>query len=379
MGSLCVATAALIIVMSGFNGMEDFLRSLFQSFDPELRIQPVKGKMVYFDPELSSKIKSVEGVQCITPVLEDKVLIKYKDKRTIATLKGVGDYFFEQNKLDSSIVSGRALLQLDSLPYAVLGLGIQHKLGVSIADAFYPLQIIYPKKTKSVQTVIENSFNQQLIKASGVFALEKSYDEKYVFVPLDFAQQVFSAKNKISSLELKLKTNSDEDEIKEKISQIVGENFEVLNRDEQNKMHLKVVKSEKLFVFFVLSVIILISSLNIFLCLTMLVIEKKHDLSIMKSFGMSNATLFKIFTFEGYILSFIGGIGGIVLGVLICMVQIKYQLLTLGTETAILDAYPVKIVWTDVFWAAFTVFFITFLASIVPSYKASKIEIKDNL
>lgn len=379
MGSLSVAAAAMIIVLSGFNGMEDFLKSLFVSFDPDLRLMPTSGKTLLYDRLPIEKIKQIEGVHYLTPVIEDKVLIRYKEKKTIAKIKGVGADFFKQNELDRKIVRGHSVLQRDSTNYAIVGVGIQYRLGVVVDDAFFPLQVIFPKRTKGISAVPETSFNQMLIMPVGVFALEKQYDEQYVFVPLAFAQELLSARGKVSSLEIKLKTGADTDEVKERIAAIVGEDCKILNRDQQNQVQLKVLKTEKLIAYFILTVIILIASLNIFLCLTMLVIEKKYDIAIIKSYGGDAKFIFRIFMYEGLIMSFLGGFLGVLLGLAVCFVQIKYQLARLGAETAILDAYPIKIEVLDVVIAFFTILVITLLSSIIPAVKASRVHIKDYL
>lgn len=379
MGSLCVAAAAMIIVLSGFNGMEDFLRSLFVSFDPDLRLSPLKGKTMFFDQLPIEKIKKIDGVLYLTPVLEEKVLLRYKEKKTIARLKGVGDDFFKLNDIENKIVSGEPLLAKNDKNYAIIGVGLQYKLGVSVHDAFFPLQMIFPKRTKSISALPENSFNQMLIMPSGVFALEKQYDEQFVFVPLKFAQDLLSNQGKVSSLEIGLKPGIDPEGIKNQIKELAGADFKVLDRDEQNSVQLKVLKTEKLIAYFILTVIILVASLNIFLCLTMLVIEKKHDLSVMKSLGVDRKLIFKIYVYEGLIMSLVGGVLGTALGLFICWVQIKFQLARLGAETAILDAYPMKVELFDLVVSFFTIIGITFLSSLLPAYKASKVQIKDYL
>ena len=379
MGSLAVAAAAMIIVLSGFNGMEEFLKSLFVSFDPDLRLIPTSGKSLVYEQLPLDRIKKVDGVLHLTPVLEEKVLLRYKEKKTIAKIKGVGPNFFEQNELQHKIVRGVGVLERDSINYAIVGIGIQYRLGVVVDDAFFPLQVIFPKRTKSINVVPETAFNQMVIMPSGVFALEKQYDEQYVFVPLSFAQEILSAKGRVSSVELKLKPGTDVDAAKTAIAALVGDSFKILDRDEQNHVQLKVLKTEKLIAYFILTVIILISSLNIFLCLTMLVIEKKHDLAVLKSLGADAKLVFRIFIYEGFIMSILGGVLGVLLGLLFCYLQMKFQLARLGTETAILDAYPIKIELFDVMLAFATILIITLLASIVPSAKASKVHIKDYL
>lgn len=379
MGSLCVAAAAMVIVLSGFNGMEEFLKTLFVSFDPDLRLSSKQGKSLVYEQLPLDKIKKIDGVLYLTPVLEEKVLLRYKEKKTIAKIKGVGDDFFKQNELDKKIVRGLPILQKDSLNYAIVGVGLQYRLGVVVDDAFFPLQVIFPKRGKGFNIVPENAFNQKMIMPSGVFALEKQYDEQYVFVPLSFAQDILSAKGRVSSVEIKLKSGYDADRVKEAIAQIVGDQFKILNREEQNQVQLKVLKTEKLIAYFILTVIILIASLNIFLCLTMLVIEKKYDLAVLKSLGAESKFIFKIFIYEGLIMSLLGGFLGVLLGLLFCYLQMKFQLARLGAETAILDAYPIKIEAWDVTLAFLTILVITVLASVVPAIKASKVHIKDYL
>lgn len=372
-----VATAALIIVLSALNGMEGLLRSLYGTFDPDLKICAAKGKSFIIEDDIFKKLQKIEGVAYVAEVIEDNALLKYKDRQLIARVKGVSDNFLYINDLDSMIVQGSYALHEDSVDYAIVGRGIQYRMQISIEDRIFPLQFIYPKNKKNLSIDPANSFNTQLIMPGAIFAIEKQYDDTYIFVPLSFAKSLLNYGNKRSALELKLKNAVNADQVKEKIKQLLGNKYLVQNSDEQHSSLLKAVKIEKLFVYLTFSIIIGIASFNLFLSLTMLVIEKRKDIAVLKSIGANKREIKKIFVLNGCIIAFTGAFIGLIFGLAICWIQIKYGLVSMGMKTSVVDAYPIVIQWSDIVLTIFTIVIITLLISLSPADKASKVEIKD--
>ncbi len=374
-----VATASLIVVLSALNGMEGLLRSLYGTFDPDLKISATVGKSFVLDSLTLADIRKTEGVAYVSEIIEDNALLKYKDRQMIVRVKGVSDNFTYQTELDSMIVQGKFILNADSIDYAVVGRGIQFRMQIVIADQLFPLQFIYPKNKKNISIDPSNSFNQQLIMPSAVFAIEKQYDDNYVFVPLSFAQTLLNYQNKRTSLEIKTKTKLDKPMVKQRLKALLGKDFLVHDSDEQHESLLKAVKIEKLFVYLTFSIIVGIASFNIFLCLTMLAIEKRKDVAILKSLGANSETIMAIFVSNGAIIGVTGAISGLFLGLGLCWLQTKYGFVSMGMQTSVVDAYPILVKATDVLLTCVTIIVITLLSCIGPSAKASKILIRENL
>lgn len=374
-----VATAALIVVLSALNGMEGLLRSLYGTFDPDLKISAKLGKSFETDSLLIKKIEKIGGVAYVSEIIEDNALLKYKDRQMIVRVKGVSSNFTHQTDLDSLIVQGRFVLQADSIDYAIVGRGIQYRMQIVLADQLFPLQFIYPKNKKNISIDPSTSFNQQMIMPSAIFAIEKQYDDNYVFVPLSFAQTLLNYKNKRTSLEIKTKDQKSKQEVKNKLKILLGKEYLVQDSDEQHESLLKAVKIEKLFVYLTFSIIVGIASFNIFLCLTMLAIEKRKDIAILKALGASTDTIRSIFTANGAIIGISGAISGLFLGLGLCWLQTKFGFVSMGMQTSVVDAYPILVKPTDVLLTCVTIIAITVIASWGPATKAGRILLRENL
>jgi len=273
--AVCFGSMALVIALSVFNGLEDLLLSIHGSFDPELKISLVKGKSFEVNQDLLDKINNTNGIEEITQVIEDNVYVKYKDSEMVVTLKGVSSNFLKQNQLNESVVYGDPDLVKNNINYALVGRGIQYALSISPSNDFYQLQIHYPRKTKSINPDPSRLTKRKSILPGGIFALEKQYDDNYIFVPLEFAEDLVDYNSRRTSLEIKTNDQFSVGQVQQALQTTLGQDYQVLNREEQHSDVLKVIKIEKLFVFFIFSFILIIASFNIFFSLTMLVIEKK--------------------------------------------------------------------------------------------------------
>ncbi len=372
MVGVAFSTAALIIVLSVFNGLEGLLRSLYTSFDPELKIEAVQGKSFEISDQLLSTVSSVPGVAVVTEVIEDYAYIRYRDADVVATIKGVGDNFIDQHRLDERIVQGELKLKKDGISYAILGRGIQYALSVAVEDEMHAVQIFYIKDLRRSSLDVSQMYSRKTIRPGGVFSIEKNYDENYIFLPLDFVQELLDYGNKRTALEIKTSEGSGIAQIQKNLKSTLGSDFTVLTNEEQQKDLYRLLKIEKLFTFLALSLLIIVASINIFFSLMMLVIDKKKDISVLSAVGASQNLIRKIFFSEGAIISFIGAGSGLLLGGIICWLQDQFGLVGMGMENAVIPNYPVVMVWSDFVLTSMLIIGITFLVSFYPASLATK-------
>lgn len=368
-----VGTAALIIVLSVFNGFEMLFTSMYSNFDSDLRITSAKGKTINETTFKWIELKNAEGIFAFSKVVEENVLLRYNNQQTIATLKGVDANYMDVTGFDSTIVAGYADVRHDS-NFAIVGQGIAYRLSVNPDDLFKALSIYVPKR--SVQSFMrpDEAFNKVLIVPGGVFSVQEEVDDKYVICPLHFATELLERNNEISAIEIKLKPGYRMDEVKDQLQQALGEQYSVKNRFEQHESFFKVMRSEKMISYIILLFILLIAASNTISSLYILVIEKKRDLNILKSMGITERQASSIFVWQGLIIAFTGGMLGIGFGLLLCWLQQQYGFVSLQSAANVLfSAYPVKVIWSDVALVFFTVMILGLLTTIYPARKAKSI------
>lgn len=361
-----VGTMALIIILSVFNGLEEMVSKIFNTFDPDLKITAVAGKV--FSPDSASLVhlSEINGIDSYSLSLEENALLKYGEREYIATIKGVDNYYSEVSGIDSAISDGVFELYSPGMrPEAVIGAGVARYLGVGVYF-ITPLQIWVPKRTGSVNLDPENAFIKRYISPSGIYEIEQEFDSKYVFIPLDFARELFEYDKEISSIEIRTTLPEDADRVRTSVRQIFGDEFVVKNRLEQQEIFYKVMRSERLAIFIILTLILLIASFNIIGSLTMLIIEKERDIEILKSLGADNSLIKKIFIFEGWMISIIGAASGLILGFIICLAQQRYGLIKLNAESLIMESYPVVMKLKDFLIVPATVLLIGYWAAWYP-------------
>ncbi len=369
---IAFSTAALIIVLSVFNGLEGLLRSLYSSFDPEIKVELKKGKSFEVTPEFISKIQAIEGVGIVTEVIEDYAYVRYRDADMVVTMKGVSDNFIDQHRLDDHLADGQLVLKENNIDYAIIGRGVQYALSVGVSENLFPLQIFYIKNMKSSSLDPSQLYARKSIEPGGVFSIEKNYDENYIFVPLQFAQDLLNYGNKRTSLEIQTDKESDVKRVQQKIINALGENFNVLTNEEQHKDLYRLLKIEKLFTFVALTLLVLVASINIFFSLMMLALDKKKDISILFALGSHDHLIRKIFLSEGALIAFIGAIAGLMLGGIICWLQDTFGLVGMGMENAIVSNYPVKMRVADFVLTSGVIICITILVSFYPARLAAR-------
>ncbi len=374
MTGVAFITAALVIVLSVFNGLEDLLHSLNNSFDPEIKIEATKGKSFEVSPELIKKIEETKGVSYVTEVIEDYAYLRYRTESNnqVVTLKGVSENFIEQNRIpDVNIVEGELALQKNGINYAIIGNGVKYSLSIAVGDNMFPLQVFYIKNTRPGADPSQ-LYSKMNILAGGVFSIVQQFDENYVIVPLEFARDLLNYGDRRTAIEVKTEAKANIFDVEHRLQTILGDEFNVLNHEEQHKDIYRLLKIEKLFTFLSFSVLLGIGSINIFFSLMMLALDKKRDISILAAMGAAGGTIRNIFLFEGALIAAIGACSGLILGAAFCFLQARYGFISMGMENAVMDGYPIKMRAEDFLWTLTVVSVITFLISIRPAVLASK-------
>jgi lipoprotein-releasing system permease protein len=358
-----VGSAALIIILSVFNGLEKVILSLYSNFTPELKIEPARGKTFNPDTPYFNALKKDKSIVSYTQVLEEKALIQYGNRTYIGTVKGVSDDFLKGKQLDSTIQTGSFTLKDNNNNfYGVIGYTIQGSLGVSLKNQFTSLQIFSPKRTAGNSTNPMNDFVFRSIMPSGVFAIQQDFDD-IIITPIEFTRDLLEEPNKVSSLEINFKPGTDLNDMQDEITEKVGGNFVVKNRKEQNTELYKTINYERWSIFMILVFVMIIAIFNIIGSLTMLVMDKRQDIAILTSLGANKQLIQGIFFFEGMMISLVGCITGIVLGFIICLIQQQFNLIKMGSKTSVLDAYPVAFNISDFGLVFLTVIAIAVIAS----------------
>lgn len=362
-----VGTIALVFVLSIFNGFESLFSNLFSAFDPDLKITLNVGKMFAIDTPDFEQLRKHPSVAVFTEVIEENALLKFKEKQMPALIKGVSEDFKQMTRIDSIMFDGEFVLFDGAFERAVPGTGVAAVLGLG-AHFIDPLYIYAPKRTSKINLLRpESSFNQSATFISGIFSVQQNeYDNQYVLVSLNLARDLFEYdEESVSSVEIKLKAGVDENQAQKEIKQLLGTDFLVKNRYEQQESYYKIMKVEKWITFLILSFILLIASFNIIGSLSMLIIDKKADIITLRSLGADSRLIKQIFLLEGWMISFVGAGIGVVIGAIISLLQEKVGFLKLGTGF-IVDNYPAVTQFSDIMLVFITVVAIGFLAAWYP-------------
>ena len=357
-----VGSAALIIILSVFNGFEKVILSLYSDFTPELKIEPAEGKT--FDPETPYlKALSKDGrIFSYTLVLQEKALLKYGEKPFIGTVKGVSDDFLKKTELDSTLLSGSFTLKSDGIYFAVIGNTIQGSLGVSLKNQFVPLQVYSPRRNGGSAANPMNDFVFRSILPSGVFGIQQEFDNM-IITPIEFTRELLDVPKNVSAVEINFKRGTNLTDVQEEIQEKIGDKFVVKNRKEQNSALYKTINYERWSIFMILVFVLIIAIFNIIGSLTMLVMDKRKDIAILTSLGADKGMIQGIFFFEGMMISVIGCVVGIIIGSIVCVVQQQFNLVKMGAKMSVLDAYPVAFKASDFGLVFLTVIVIAVIAS----------------
>lgn len=357
-----IGSAALIIILSVFNGFEKVILSLYSNFTPEIKIETRLGKT--FDPNTPyfNALHKDARIFSYTEVLEEKVLVRYGDKPFLGTIKGVSDDFLKNKRLDSTVQIGSFTLKSGGRDFAVIGTTIQANLGINVHDNLSPMEIFSPRRGVVNSANPLNEFVVRSINASGVFAIQQEFDD-FLVTPIEFARDLLDQPKEISSIELTYKSGTNLTSVQNKIKDEIGDKFTVKNRKEQNTELYKTLNYERWSIFMILTFVLIIAIFNIIGSLTMLVIDKRQDIAILSSLGANKQTIQGIFFFEGMMISLIGCVAGIVLGLAFCLVQQHFGLIKMGAQMSVIDAYPVDLDIADFGLVFLTVGAISVIAS----------------
>ena len=370
-----VATIAVVCALSVYNGFNDLVAGMFSNFDPELKISPRTGKV--FDPTTAEfqKVKQLPDIAWFGEVLQDNALVRYHDRQDIAVIKGVDENFSHLTLIDSILIDGSFILKDEVADYATLGVGLSAKLGAKPGFAS-PLEIYVPKRDEKVNlSNPASSFNQEYAYIGGVFLINQQvYDEGYMILPISLVRQLLKYDKEVSSIELKLADGVDISSAKKQIKVLLGDRFIVQDRYEQQEASFKMMQVEKWMTFLILSFILAIALFNVVGSLSMLMIEKKDDVRTLQNMGADDKLVRRIFLFEGWMISGFGAVIGIVIGLVLCLLQQHFGFIKLGQTAGafVIDAYPVRVVFTDLLVAFITVAAIGLMAAWYPVHYLGK-------
>lgn len=375
MVGVAVGTIALVVVMSVFNGLEDLIRTLFASFDAELKVEPVQGKSFLAPREWLTEIEKIEGIEIVTEVIEDNVLYEHDGNQIVAKIKGVSDNFLDQGRFSSGYFWGDTTLGTDIRPGAILGRGVGFFLSINLNQTNSTIKVFYPKAPRTAASIDPSQmYASAQLEPRAFFSIDQQFDDEYVIAPLNFTRDLLNYGERRTALEIKVKEGHSIGTVQKLLKSHLGSDFLVKNADEQHAGLIRTVKLEKLFVFLTLTFILAIASFNIFFSLSMLAIEKKKDIAVLKAMGARDRLIRMIFLKQGALIALSGAVLGLVLGYLVVLAQDSFGLVSLGISSAVVDAYPVRIVWTDFVWISISVISITLFASWRPAIIASQVD-----
>ncbi len=370
--AITIATAALIVVLSVFNGFEDLVKGLYGDFYSDIKIVPAHGKFFVVTPSDVKKISLVKGVGKLSFVVEESALLVNSDYHAVISLKGVDENYTKINRLASHIIRGAYDLGTPDKPNLVSGLGIENAVGANPESKVPPDLVIYLPNRKATNFNNLDAMHSYNVSASGTYMVQQDFDDKYAFTNMPFLQYMLDLQpNEYTGVELELQNPEESMKVKNALQTALGSTFLVQTRLEQNQSLFTTMQMEKWFIFGVLLLILVVAAFNMIGALTMLVLEKQKDIAVLKAMGANDTRILNIFLSEGFLLAGAGCASGMLLAFLICMAQIKFKLVKLTGGTFIIDAYPVKMYVQDFLLVALTVSLVAVVASFIPARKAA--------
>jgi lipoprotein-releasing system permease protein len=372
MSAIVVGAASLILVLSVFNGFEDLVKSLYTSFYPDIKISPASGKTLALTADQLKKLTGIQGVHALSLVAEDNAVLQSGEYRAIAYLKGVDENYTKVTGVREKVTRGKFDLGTEDQPLAVLGSGIENALNTEADRAIVPLSVYMFKRGGDHTADPTNSLSNANMATAGVFMIQQDFDDHYVITNLAFVRRMLGLKpDEYSAAELALDDARQAKELKPVISRMLGRDYLVQTRYEQNQSLYNVMGTEKWVIYVVLTLILVVAAFNMVGALTMLVWEKQKDIHVLKALGATGGRIQRIFLGEGILLAVLGGGCGILLAVSICWLQSKYHLVPLQGGSFLIDYYPVKLVATDFLLVLSTILIVALLASWIPARKAA--------
>ena len=376
---IMVSTAALVVVLSVFNGMSDIIGGWFNALHADYEITLREGKSFATDSFPIQQLRQIPGVKAVNEIVCDLSLANYDDRQELLYLKGVPDNYFQTNHFEGMLVDGDTALYKLRQPCAIMGTGSAGKLEVNLLS-YTLMKMYYPKRTKNNFANAAEAFNTRYIIPNGVICTNTNYDENYIFCPISFVRELMDYEGEVTSLEIQLKEGANTAKVRKQIADLAGEKYLLKDQQEQEDSLYKTMKSEKFMIYLILAFILILAAFNIIGALGMLILEKKTDTAVLFSMGASKSLIQKVFIYEGIMVSALGGLAGTLLGALICFLQQTFHIVKLGGGGAhyIIPYYPVQIRFTDLLVVLFTILVISLLTSIIPAYNLKKSDLYRN-
>ncbi|MCB0642113.1 MAG: ABC transporter permease [Phaeodactylibacter sp.] len=369
---VAIGTAALILVLSVFNGFEDLIIGLFSNFNPDVKVTPAKGKTFVPDSSQLYQIQSLQGVDVISKTLEEVAVFEYKNSQDFGILKGVDTSYYKITGIDKTVKEGLYALERNGRPMAVLGVGMRNKLAVNVDDYLSTLSVFMPKRGRVGP--LEKPFKERLIYPAGTFVIQQDFDSQYILSSLGFAQELLGLPASVSALEIQLNSSVAQSASIDSIQAILGPGFIVRNRYQQDEAFLKLMHIEKWMSYAILSLTLLLVAFNMIGSLWMIVLEKKKDIAILKSMGANDRLVRDIFLSEGAFLCLLGMAAGMAAALLLFVIHtnIKGGVISIP-QGFLVTAYPISLRFLDFVVIAVTVLAIGVLASIPPALRAKRV------
>lgn len=374
---VAVASMALVVTLSVFNGFHDMVASFFTQLDPQLKITPAKGKTAASNDSTLMRIRQLDEVAVATDVLEDQALTVYGDRQQMVTIKGVDDNYDKLTHIRQILEGdGDYALHAADMNYGILGLGVAYQLGIGYTYR-EPLKIYAPRREGQINMAnLQDGFVEDELYSPGVlFSIKQGkYDKRYIITAIQFTRNLFDRDGELTSLELRLKPGSNFERVKAQIQEMAGTRFVVRDRYEQQEDTFRIMKVEKLMAYIFLTFILVIACFNIIGSLSMLMIDKRNDVVTLRNLGASDRQIIRIFLFEGRMISAIGAVIGIAIGLLLCLLQQQFGLIGLGSTEGsfVVDAYPVSVHPWDIVVVFFTVLAVGFISVWYPVHYFAK-------
>lgn len=346
------------------NGITGIVASMYNALEPDIRVTTVKGKYFAIDSMTLQKLNAIDGVELITPAITDKALLKSDNRQTVVLVRGITSAFRELCAIDSAIIEGSSQLRSGKQTYILAGQGVASKIGLTLNNYGVQVSLLSPGRGKKEVGLTEDVLNQLFFAPSGFFALNQELDNQQVFIDLESAAELFDAGQQITSLEIGCMPGADED-VAENIQNLLGSDFVVKTRYQLNDTLFRSLETEKAATFFILSFVLIVATFSIIGALTMLIIEKRKDIKTLYALGADQSLIRGVFMREGLIIAGTGAISGLLIGLLVCWLQITFHFVGFG-EDGVLNYYPVDLQIKDFFWILGVIMVIAFLSALYP-------------
>lgn len=367
---ISIGTAALVLVLSVFNGFEDLITSMYSNFNPHIKVTPVKGKTFALDSTVLAEVRRLPGVAVVSQTLEEVAFFEYQDKQDFGIIKGVDEVFDDVTRIDSTVREGEYTLGNATREMAVLGLGMRNKLAVSIENQFEPISIYLPKRRET--SLFEPQFRTRSAFPAGVFVIQQDFDNRYVLTSLELCRSLLGDDQALSALEIRLQPGVSPASVIPEMQKLLGPELKLRDRYQQEEAFMRLMKIEKWMSFAIVGLTLLMVAFNMVGALWMIVLEKQKDVAMFKSMGAPDKAVRNIFLYEGMLLCGLGGVSGFILATVIFFIQKTYGIIGIPGAFAV-DAYPISLRAIDFVVVALTVLGIGLLASIPPALRAQRV------